>query len=71
MVWWAEVTSGLAETPDPADDTDTCAVVAGRLPQLVWTTWRSEVRWVAPAQMGVGYRSATRVARGRGQNDNS
>jgi hypothetical protein len=28
--WWAEVTSCLAETPDPGHDADTCAAIAGR-----------------------------------------
>jgi hypothetical protein len=55
--WWAEVISCLAETPDPRRRRQYVRSYRRSVPQLVWTSWTSQVRCVAPAPMGVGYSS--------------
>jgi hypothetical protein len=59
-VWWAEMTSCLAETPDPGRRRRYVRSYRRSVPLLVWTSWRSEVRCVAPALVGVEYSSVTR-----------
>src|SRR6478752_9551356 len=56
-VWWAEVTSCLAETADPDQRRRYVRSYRRSVPQLVWTSWTSQVRCVAPAPVGVGYSS--------------
>jgi PadR family transcriptional regulator, regulatory protein PadR len=54
--WWAEVTFCLAETPDPGQR-QYVRSYRWSVPQLVWTSWTSQVRCVAPAPAGVEYSS--------------
>jgi hypothetical protein len=53
--WWAEVTSCLAETSNPDQRRRYVRSYRRSVPQLVWTSWTSQVRGVAPAPVGVGY----------------
>jgi hypothetical protein len=55
--WWAEVTSCLAETPDPGQHRQYVRSYRRSVPQVVWTSWTLHVRCVAPAPVGVGYSS--------------
>jgi uncharacterized protein DUF4383 len=55
--WWAEVTSCLAETSDPNKRRQYVRSYRRSVPQLVWTSWTSQVRCVTPAPVGVGYSS--------------
>lgn len=55
--WWAEVTSCLAETPDPGQRRQYVRSYRRSVPQLVWTSWTSQVRCVAPAPVGAEYNS--------------
>jgi hypothetical protein len=55
--WWAEVISCLAETPDPGQRRNYVRSYRRSVPQLVWTSWTSQVRGAAPAPVGVGYGS--------------
>jgi len=55
--WWAEVTSCLAETSDPDQRRRYVRSYRRSVPQLVWTSWTSQVRCAAPAPVGVGYSS--------------
>jgi Domain of unknown function (DUF4383) len=57
--WWAEVISCLAETPDPGQRRHYGRSYRRSVPQLVWTSWTSQVRCVTPASVGVGYGSVT------------
>lgn len=52
--WWAEVTSCLAETPDPGERRRYLRSYRQSVPQLVWTSWTSSVRSAKPALMSVG-----------------
>lgn len=56
--WWVEMTACLAETPDPGQRRQYVRSYRRSVPQLVWTSWTSQVRCVAPASVGVGYSSA-------------
>jgi hypothetical protein len=51
--WWAEVTSCLAEIPGPGQRHQYVRSYRRSVPQLVWTSWTSQVRCVAPASVGV------------------
>lgn len=53
--WWAEVMSCLAETPDPDERRRYLRSYRQSVPQLVWTSWTSQVRAVKPALAGVEY----------------
>jgi hypothetical protein len=53
--WWAEVISCLSEITEPAQRRQYVRSYRRSVPQLVWTSWTSGVRGVAPA--GAGYRS--------------
>ena len=55
--WWAEVTSCLAETLDLGQRRQYVRSYRRSVPQLVWTSWTSQVRCVAPAPVGVEYSS--------------
>jgi hypothetical protein len=55
MAWWAEVISCLAETSDLSERRRYLRSYRRSVPQLVWTSWMSQVRRVAPAPAGVGY----------------
>ena len=55
--WWAEVTSCLAETSDPGQRRQYVRSYRRSVPQVVWTSWTSQVRCVAPAPVGVEYSS--------------
>jgi hypothetical protein len=55
--WWAEVISCLSETSDPGQRRQYVRSYRRSVPRLVWTSWTSRVRGVAPAPMGVGYSS--------------
>jgi hypothetical protein len=55
--WWAEVTSCLAETLDLGQRRQYVRSYRRSVPQLVWTSWTSRVRCVAPAPVGVEYSS--------------
>jgi uncharacterized protein DUF4383 len=55
--WWAEVTSCLAETPDPGQRRQYVRSYRRSVPQLVWTSWTLPVRCVASASVGVEYSS--------------
>jgi hypothetical protein len=55
--WWAEVISCLAETPDPRRRRQYVRSYRRSVPQLVWTSWTSGIRSVAPAPVGAGYSS--------------
>ncbi|MGH3781124.1 MAG: hypothetical protein ACRDRO_10995 [Pseudonocardiaceae bacterium] len=55
--WWAEVISCLSETTDPGRRRQYVRSYRRSVPKLVWTSWTSGVSRVAPAPMGVGYRS--------------
>jgi hypothetical protein len=60
--WWAEVTSCVAETSDPGERRRYLRSYRQSIPQLVWTSWTSEVRSVQPALAGAEYRNAERKA---------
>ena len=60
--WWAEVTSCVAETSDPGERRRYLRSYRQSIPQLVWTSWTSEVRSVQPALAGVEYRNVERKA---------
>jgi len=53
MAWWAEVTSCLAETADPGERRRYVRSYHRSVPQLVWTSWTSQVRQARPAPAGV------------------
>ena len=55
--WWAEVTSCLAETPDPGQRRQYVRSYRRSVPQVVWTSWMPQVRCAAPAPVGVEYSS--------------
>jgi hypothetical protein len=55
--WWAEVTSCLAETPDPGERRRYVRSYRRSVPQLVWTSWTPQVRCVAPTPVGAKYSS--------------
>jgi Domain of unknown function (DUF4383) len=55
--WWSEVTSCFAETPDPDERRRYLRSYRRSVPQLIWTSWTSEVRCVEPAPAGVKYSS--------------
>lgn len=55
--WWAEMISCLAETTDLAQRRRYVRSYRRSVPQLVWTSWTSRVRGVAPAPIGAGYNS--------------
>jgi hypothetical protein len=55
--WWTEVTSCLAETPDPGQRRQYVRSYRRSVPQLVWTSWTCQVRCVASAPVGVEYSS--------------
>jgi Domain of unknown function (DUF4383) len=58
--WWAEVTSCLAETPDPRQRRQYVRSYCRSVPQLLWTSWASQIHRVAPALAGVKYGSVKR-----------
>src|SRR5581483_11954609 len=58
--WWAEVTSCVAEASDPGERRRYLRSYRQSIPQLVWTSWTSEVRSVQPALAGVEYRNVER-----------
>jgi hypothetical protein len=49
IAWWAEVTSCLAETVDPGERSHYLRSYRRSVPQLVWTSWTSQVRHARPA----------------------
>jgi uncharacterized protein DUF4383 len=51
--WWAEVSSCLAETPDPGQRRQYVRSYRRSVPQVVWTSWTPQVRCAAP--VGVEY----------------
>ncbi len=53
--WWAEMISCLAEITDSAQRRRYVRSYRRSVPQLVWTSWTSRVRGVAPAPIGAGY----------------
>jgi hypothetical protein len=55
--WWGDVISCLAETSDPAERRRYLRSYRQSVPQLVWTSWTSQVRSVKPALAGVDYRN--------------
>jgi hypothetical protein len=55
--WWAEVASCLAETPDPGERRRFLRSYRWSAPQLVWTSWTSQVRCVQPVQQSIKYSS--------------
>jgi hypothetical protein len=65
--WWAEVTSCLAETPDPAIDANTCAATADRYRS--WSGPAGRPRFVAWCRRQ--WVLSTAVSTGRGQNVDS
>lgn len=58
--WWAEVTSCVAEASDPGERRRYLRSYRQSIPQLIWTSWTSEVRSVQPALAGAEYRNAER-----------
>jgi hypothetical protein len=56
--WRAEMISCLSETTDPALRRQYVRSYRRSVPQLVWTSWTSGVRGVAPAPMGAGFSGA-------------
>lgn len=56
--WWAEMISCLSETADPGQRRQYVRSYRRSTPQLVWTSWTSQVRRAAPAPMRAGYRGA-------------
>jgi Domain of unknown function (DUF4383) len=58
--WWAEVTSCLAETPDPGERRHYVRSYRRSAPQLIWTSWTPQVRCVEPAPVGAEYISVKR-----------
>jgi hypothetical protein len=58
--WWAEVTSCVAEISDPGERRRYLRSYRQSIPQLIWTSWTSEVRSVKPALAGVDYRNVER-----------
>ncbi len=55
--WWAEVTSCVAEASDPGERRRYLRSYRQAIPQLVWTSWTSEVRSAKPALAGADYRN--------------
>lgn len=55
--WRAEVTSCLAETADPAERRRYLRSYRRSVPQLVWTSWTSQVRHARPALVRVDNRA--------------
>lgn len=53
--WWAEVTSCLAETPDPGPRCRYVRSYCRSVPQLVWTSWTAQIPRVAPVPVGAEY----------------
>ncbi|MDQ3906458.1 MAG: DUF4383 domain-containing protein [Actinomycetota bacterium] len=49
MAWWAEVTSCLAETADAGERRRYVHSYRRSVPQLIWTSWTSQVRQARPA----------------------
>jgi len=58
--WWAEVTSCLAETPDPGQRRQYMHSYYRSVPQLLWTSWTAQIHREAPALAGVKYSSIKR-----------
>lgn len=56
MAWWAEMISCLAETPDPRQRRRYLRSYRRSVPQLIWTSWTSQVRLAQPAAVAGAYR---------------
>jgi hypothetical protein len=58
--WWAEVTSCLAEAPDPRQRRQYVRSYRRSVPQLLWTSWVPQIHRVAPAPAGAKYGNVKR-----------
>lgn len=57
MAWWAEMTSCLAETTDAGERRRYLRSYRRSVPQLIWTSWTSQVRQAQQATAAVNTRT--------------